>query len=52
MMVVRGVTEVMGAELSNGASASISGMAGIFHICFAVGIIMLVISLKKAVLNK
>lgn len=47
MMTVRGVTQVLGMELSKGLNAAISGMAGIGHILVAVGIISLLLSLKK-----
>lgn len=48
MMTVRGVTQVLGLELTKGANAAISGIAGIGHIIAAAGIILLLISLKKA----
>lgn len=47
MMIVRGVTEVLGTSLSSGASAAISGMAGIGHMLLGTGIILLILSLKK-----
>ena len=47
MMVVRGITEVLGTPLTKGASAAISGIAGIGHIILSAGIILLIISLKK-----
>ena len=46
MMAVRGVMQVLGMSLSAGASASISGIAGIGHILTGVGIILLLVSLK------
>ena len=46
MMAVRGVTQVLGMSLSAGASASISGIAGIGHILTGVGILLLLVSLK------
>ena len=48
MLLVRGVTQVLGLSLSKGASASISGIAGIGHILTGVGIILLLVSLKKS----
>lgn len=48
MMAVRGITEVLGTELSKGADASISGIAGIGHIIAGMGIILLLVSLKSA----
>ncbi len=47
MMAVRGVTQVFGTVLSTGASASISGIAGIGHILTGTGIVLLLLSLKK-----
>ena len=40
------MTQVLGMSLSTGASASISGIAGIGHILTGVGIILLLVSLK------
>lgn len=48
MMVIRGIVQVLGVSLSSGQSASISGIAGIGHIMTGIGIILLIISLKKA----
>ena len=48
MMVVRGITQVFSISLSNGASAAISGIAGIGHIMSGAGIIMLLIALKNS----
>lgn len=48
MMTVRGITQVLNIPLSSGADASISGIAGIGHILVGVGIILLLVSLKKA----
>lgn len=47
MLLVRGVTQVLGISLSPGASASISGIAGIGHILTGIGIVLLLLSLKK-----
>lgn len=47
MMLVRGVVQVLGISLSSGASASVSGIAGIGHILTGVGIILLLLSLRK-----
>ena len=47
MLLVRGVTQVLDLSLSAGASAAISGVAGIGHILTGVGIILLLGSLKK-----
>ena len=47
MMTVRGVAQVLHMELSKGANAAISGIAGIGHILTGVGFILLLVSLKK-----
>ena len=52
MLLVRGVTQVLGLSLSSGASAAISGIAGIGHILTGAGVILLLLTLKKAADNK
>ena len=47
MLLVCGVTQVLGLSLTAGASASISGIAGIGHILTGSGLILLLLSLKK-----
>lgn len=47
MLLIRGITQVLGLTLTSGASAAISGIAGIGHILTGVGIILLLVSLKK-----
>lgn len=47
MLLVRGVTQVLGLDLTAGASAALSGIAGIGHILTGIGIILLLVSLKK-----
>lgn len=49
MLVVRGVTQVMGAELSRGADAAISGMAGIGHILLGVSLVLLLLQIRRSV---
>lgn len=48
MMAVRGVTQVLNMNLSSGASAAISGIAGIGHILTGAGILLLLVSLRRA----
>lgn len=48
MLLVRGVTQVLALPLSAGASAAISGIAGIGHILTGVGLVLLLVSLKQA----
>lgn len=47
MLLVRGIVQVRGLSLSTAGNAAISGIAGIGHILTGVGIILLLISLKK-----
>lgn len=47
MMVVRGVPQVLQQELSKGADAAISGIAGIGHILTGTGLILFLLSLKR-----
>lgn len=46
MLVVRGVTQVMGANLSKGADAAISGMAGMGHILLGVSLVLLLLQIR------
>lgn len=48
MFYVRGIAQVLELELSKGASAAISGVAGISHILLTVGIVFLFMSLRKS----
>lgn len=48
MMAVRGITQVLNLPLSKGASSAISGIAGIGHILTGAGMILLLLSLRKA----
>lgn len=52
MMIIRGITEVLGTELSKAANGIISGIAGVGHILVAAGIIHLIIVLKKCADNE
>lgn len=48
MLAVRGVTQVLGLSLSSAANAALSGIAGIGHILAGIGIVLLLISLRKS----
>lgn len=48
MLGFRGVFDVLPEKLTEGTDKAISGIAGIGHVLTAVGIILLIISLKKA----
>lgn len=52
MLGVRGVFEVLGTELSRGASAAISGIAGIGHILTGMGIVMIILIFKDCAVKK
>ncbi len=51
MLVVRGVPQVLNIALSAGADAAISGIAGVGHILIGTGLVLLLVSLKKAAKN-
>ena len=52
MMYARGILQVLEVELSKGASAAISGMAGLSHILMSVGLVLLFLSLRKSTVKK
>lgn len=52
MLMVRGITQVQGLELSRGLDAAISGIAGIGHILVGIGIIFYFMMLKKLIGEK
>ena len=45
--LLRGLTQVLGTERSRGIDASISGIAGVGHILVGVGIILLLLEIRK-----
>lgn len=49
MLLVRGVTQVLGTALSSGMDAAISGMAGIGHILLGVSLVLLLVQVKRSV---
>ena len=49
MFVVRGVTQVLGTPLSSGASAAISGIAGIGHILLGVSLVLVLVQIRRSV---
>ncbi len=50
MLVVRGVTQVLGTALSASASAAISGVAGIGHILLGVSLVLLLMQVRRSVM--
>ncbi|QIK69988.1 DUF2871 domain-containing protein [Erysipelothrix sp. HDW6C] len=49
MMLIRGIVQVIGTDLSKGLNAAISGMSGLGHIALAIGLVYLFISLKAQI---
>lgn len=52
MMVIRGIVQVLQVPLSLAMNASLSGIAGIGHICISVGLILLILSLKRIAIKE
>lgn len=48
MLVVRGITQVLGTPLSTGVSAAISGVAGIGYILLGVSLVLLLLQVKAS----
>lgn len=48
LLLVRGIFQVLGTPLTSGASASISGIAGIGHLLLGVSIVLLLLQLRKS----
>lgn len=48
MLLLRGVLQVWGTALTTGQNAAISGVAGIGHILLGVGLILLLMQLRKS----
>ncbi|MCH4207437.1 MAG: DUF2871 domain-containing protein [Solobacterium sp.] len=51
MMAVRGITQVLNISLSTGMDAMISGIAGIGHILTGVGLVLLLLAMKKTAVD-
>lgn len=49
MMLVRGVVQVMGTEVTRGLDGAISGLAGLSHIVLAVALVYMFLALKSGV---
>jgi Protein of unknown function (DUF2871). len=48
MMVVRGVIQVLEFDISSRADSAISGVAGAGHVLVGIGIVLLLLTLKKS----
>ena len=49
MLVIRGVTQVLGITLPSGAGAAISGIAGIGHILLGVSLVLVLVQIRRNV---
>lgn len=49
MLIVRGVTQVLYMDISKGMNAGISGIAGIGHILLSVGLIWILLEIRRSV---
>ena len=47
-LLLRGILQVSGAEVSTGADAALSGVAGITHFLVATGLVLLLLAFRKA----
>lgn len=52
MLIARGISQVLGIALSRGMDASLSGIAGIGHICIGVGMILCFGLMKRAIVGR
>ncbi len=50
-MVARGITQVLAMTISKGLDASIAGLSGIGHILVSIGLICLLVGLKRVAKN-
>ena len=48
MFLVRGITEVLGSDISRGLDKSLNGIAGLGHISLTIGLITMLLILNKA----
>jgi len=48
IFLVRGITEVLGSDLSRGLDKSLNGIAGLGHISLTIGLITMLLILNKA----
>ncbi|MCR8968447.1 DUF2871 domain-containing protein [Facklamia sp. 7083-14-GEN3] len=50
-LTARGIVQVKEISLSSAANSSLSGVAGISHIILAIGLLILLLAIRKAVIN-
>lgn len=51
MLATRGILQVLETPLSSGMDAAVSGIAGIGHILLGVSMVLLLIQIRRAVMN-
>lgn len=51
MMVVRGVIQVLGTTVTSGLNSAVSGIAGVGHILLGVSLVLLLVQIRRGVLN-
>lgn len=51
MLFVRGVLQVLEIALSSGMNAAISGIAGIGHMLFEISLVLLLMQIKRSILE-
>ena len=51
MLLTRGLLTVLAVSFSTGLNAAVSGIAGIGHILMSVGLVLLLLQIRKAVLS-
>lgn len=51
MLFVRGVLQVLEMALSSGMNAAISGIAGIGHMLFEISLVLLLMQIKRSILE-
>lgn len=49
MLLVRGVLQVLGTTLSAGMNGAVSGLAGMGHILLGVGLVLLLLQIRRSV---
>ena len=50
-MAARGVTQVLAVKLTSGADAALSGIAGLGHIALGVGLLLMLLLVKRTALK-
>lgn len=51
MLVIRGIIQVLGTELSSSINAALSGIAGIGHVLLGVSLVLLLMQVRRSITN-